>query len=275
MAASVWINSSRLLGMPTSALDRFRVLTMPRVTVLSSPRGLPTAIAQSPTCTWSESPRAATGRESSPSSIFTTARSVTSSAPSTVPSKRRPSLRVTVTRSAPFTTWALVRMSPSGVMMKPDPWPRSNSSRGELGKPPGPPKKSRKKGSSNRGLASRTMVFSVSIRTTAGPTCSTATATKLRGTVAVGALGRGTAGAVSWANAGGRWLVNTTRAISVMAKTCRRARCQGQPPEISLNIAFCSKSTVLSSPHPHGGDEAGGITPKVEKLAGKPPGDRP
>ena len=52
----------RLSGMPTCAEERVKVLIIPRVTVLFNPTGLPTAIAQSPTCTSAELPKVATAR---------------------------------------------------------------------------------------------------------------------------------------------------------------------------------------------------------------------
>ena len=51
IAASVWIRSKRLSVIPSLLALRLVLLTIPRVTVLSSPKGLPTAMAQSPTCT--------------------------------------------------------------------------------------------------------------------------------------------------------------------------------------------------------------------------------
>jgi hypothetical protein len=91
------------------------------VTVLSSPKGLPTAIAQSPTCKLVESPKGATGNFSP--SIFTTAKSENSSSPFTCPAKVRPSFNLTVTLSAPLTTWALVRTIPWGSIINPEPSP--------------------------------------------------------------------------------------------------------------------------------------------------------
>ena len=44
-----WIKSRRFPWIPSWDTLRFKLLTMPRVTVFSSPKGLPTAIAQSPT----------------------------------------------------------------------------------------------------------------------------------------------------------------------------------------------------------------------------------
>ena len=79
------------------------MLTIPKVTVLSNPNGLPTAIAQSPTWTLLEEPKGAIGK-SLPALILTTAKSVTSSIPLTLPSKVRPSFKRTVTLSALSTT---------------------------------------------------------------------------------------------------------------------------------------------------------------------------
>jgi len=113
----------RLSGTPALAAERPIVLIIPKVTVLSRPTGLPTAIAQSPTCMEEELPRTATGNFSPWGLIFTTAKSVISSVPRTSPLKLRPSFKVTVTLSALSTTWALVKIKPLPSIIKPDPWP--------------------------------------------------------------------------------------------------------------------------------------------------------
>ena len=61
-------------------------------------------------------------------SIFSTATSVLASWPSTLARNSRRSVSLTVTSSAPRTTWALVRITPSGLTMKPEPCPRVGSS---------------------------------------------------------------------------------------------------------------------------------------------------
>ena len=95
---------------------------MPEVTELPSPKGLPMATTSCPTLSLVESPKATVGRVP-PASILTTAMSVAVSAPSTLPSRLRPSASVTFTESAPSTTWAFVTIWPSVEMMKPVPTP--------------------------------------------------------------------------------------------------------------------------------------------------------
>ncbi|MNY78481.1 hypothetical protein D3C86_2187390 [compost metagenome] len=56
-------------------------------------------------------------------SILTRARSEPGSMPITLPSKARPSLRVTRMVEAPWVTWWLVRTRPEASMTKPDPTP--------------------------------------------------------------------------------------------------------------------------------------------------------
>jgi hypothetical protein len=102
--------------------------TMPSVAVRSSPKGLPIAIAVSPTRTWRESANCSglALRGALPGSIFTTARSLDGSAPLTWPSMLRPSgPNFTTTRSALPTTCALVTSVPSRSMRKPVPEPTS------------------------------------------------------------------------------------------------------------------------------------------------------
>ena len=125
MAASVWMKLTFLLGMPTSAAERDRLETMPRVTVESSPTALPMATTQSPTCRSSDLPSGAVGSALPAGLILITARSRKSSEPLTVPSKTRPSVSVTVTLLALLTTCALVMITPSSDRMTPLPWPDS------------------------------------------------------------------------------------------------------------------------------------------------------
>ena len=94
IAASVWIRSKRFPEIPSWATLRLRLLMMPIVTVFSNPKGLPTAIAQSPTLNRSESPRAAVGQGPLPSNR-TTARSVRLSLPTTLAATLRPSVSPT------------------------------------------------------------------------------------------------------------------------------------------------------------------------------------
>ena len=100
--ASVWTNSSY----GPLPMNRSLALTIPVVTVWSRPNGLPIAITGSPTCSRSESPRGSTARAEE--SIFSKARSVGGSVPTTraacsVPRERR------TTMSPPLaTTWLLV-----------------------------------------------------------------------------------------------------------------------------------------------------------------------
>jgi len=111
---------------------------MPEVTVFSKPNGEPIASTHSPTRTLEASPSFTVGR--SFASIFTTAMSVVWSRPATLPLNSRRSASLTRTSSAPSTTCALVRITPFGSTMKPEPMP----SRGTGGWPPSMPKRRRK-----------------------------------------------------------------------------------------------------------------------------------
>ena len=154
-AASVWIYGTRWPS-PT-ALVRSTALIIPAVTVLFRPKGLPMAIAHSPGFKSSELPRDATGRFSA--TTFTTATSVRGSPPSTLPLKLRPSGRVTATWSAPRTTCSLVKINPLLRVMKPEPCPCCRWVEGPIPKIP------------PNGLLT---FLTTSMRTTAGPTLSTA-----------------------------------------------------------------------------------------------------
>ena len=68
---------------------------IPRVTVFSSPKGFPTAIAQSPTFKLSEFPNWAVGQGPFHLSLIT-ARSVKESSPTTFPSTLLPSDKPTI-----------------------------------------------------------------------------------------------------------------------------------------------------------------------------------
>ncbi len=88
MGASVWMKSSY----GPAPIARPLALTMPAVTVLLRPKGLPIATTQSPTLMPSESPSLAVGKLFA-GSIFSTARSVFGSRPITLASSSRPSLK--------------------------------------------------------------------------------------------------------------------------------------------------------------------------------------
>jgi hypothetical protein len=103
-------------------VSRALALTMPAVTVFSSPKGEPMAITHSPTFRRLTSPIFTKGRPVA--SIFTTATSVRLSAPMMRALNSRLSVSVTMTSSAPSTTCALVMMKPSALRMKPEPTPR-------------------------------------------------------------------------------------------------------------------------------------------------------
>src|SRR3989338_7867318 len=118
MEASVWINLAN--GALASPITRPFAEITPTVTVFSNPKGLPTAIAQSPCSDLSESPSTANGSESL-FLILITARSVRSSLPTTLALNFLPSTSLTTISSASPTTWLLVRISPSLLIMTPEP----------------------------------------------------------------------------------------------------------------------------------------------------------
>ena len=82
IAASVWIAVYLFPSLSVTSL--FTALIIPAVTLLSNPKGLPIAIANSPTCTESESPSSAAVKPSL--SILITAKSVCESVPTIFPS---------------------------------------------------------------------------------------------------------------------------------------------------------------------------------------------
>src|SRR5512145_36285 len=100
-------------------------LTMPAVTVFSKPYGEPIASTHSPTCTLSADGSLTVGRFDA--SIFSTATSLPLSRPTTFAVYSRLSVSLTVTTDAPSTTCALVRIVPSVLTMKPEPWPRDGA----------------------------------------------------------------------------------------------------------------------------------------------------
>ena len=95
---------------------------MPALTVVSSSKGLPIAITQSPISSLSESPSLAVGSPRASASL-TTARSLSGSVLMSVALNVRPSGSSTVTVSAPSTTWLLVSTIPAGSTITPDPTP--------------------------------------------------------------------------------------------------------------------------------------------------------
>ena len=126
-AASVWMTSSisRPLRARKRAAERRHHAG---VTVDSKPSGLPIAITSWPRLSDLESPSRAAGSATS-SSTRTSARSVSGSSPTTRALRLRPSDVVTATRLAPPTTWELVRTSPSGATITPEPEPPRLSAR--------------------------------------------------------------------------------------------------------------------------------------------------
>ena len=119
-------------------------LTMPAVALFSKPNGAPIASTHSPTLSVRESPSFTVGR--SLAAILMIAISDFGSTPTTLAVYSRRSVRRTVTSLAPSTTCALVMITPSGLMMNPEPsprigcgcgiwngWPRKNGANGLLG----------------------------------------------------------------------------------------------------------------------------------------------
>ena len=104
------------------AVVKIEATGLPAVTVLSRPKGEPMAITHSPTFRRFTSPIFTGARPVA--SIFTTATSERRSAPTMRALNSRLSVSVTMTSSAPSTTWALVMMKPSAVSTKPEPTPR-------------------------------------------------------------------------------------------------------------------------------------------------------
>src|SRR6266404_6079905 len=95
---------------------------MPAVALFSKPNGAPIASTHSPTFSVRESPSFTVGRSLAP--ILMIAISDFGSTPTTLAVYSRRSVRRTVTSLAPLTTCALVMITPSGLMMNPEPSPR-------------------------------------------------------------------------------------------------------------------------------------------------------
>src|SRR6266481_931927 len=95
---------------------------MPAVALFSKPNGAPIASTHSPTFSVRESPSFTVGRSLAP--ILMIAISDFGSTPTTLAVYSRRSVRRTVTSLAPLTTCALVMITPSALMMNPEPSPR-------------------------------------------------------------------------------------------------------------------------------------------------------
>ena len=136
--ASVWIALS-IENSLSDWIERSVAETIPVDSDCSSPNGLPIAATCSPTAYSSRSEISSVARSSrptrSPGSILIRATSASGSKPTTSASTRLRSLNSTKTCRAGFSwppplpcpplaiTWALVRISPSSEITKPDPWP--------------------------------------------------------------------------------------------------------------------------------------------------------
>jgi len=107
IAASVWIPSS-IANRFGEVISRWSALTIPDVTVSCSPNGEPIATTPSPTCSAPESPSVSGWRIELGASIFTTARSVDGSVPTTVALYVAPPSNLTEMPVAPATTWSFV-----------------------------------------------------------------------------------------------------------------------------------------------------------------------
>src|SRR5882724_5526022 len=143
-------------------LARPTALTIPMVTVPSSPNGFPMASTTSATWVLLESPRVMVANPA-PGSL-STATSDLGSAPMSLALNSRRSPRVTRIWSAPSTTWLLVSTYPSAVTITPEPRLRSRRGARSGGG------KSRKNGSVKKGAeppGPRT-VFEEEMLTTAG-----------------------------------------------------------------------------------------------------------
>ncbi len=112
IAASVWIASSiaKLFG---AWIWRCRALTIPLVTVSSSPNGLPIATTPSPTSTCEESARASGVSWLAGTSTLRIARSVEGSLPTSVAETVLPFENCTLNDEPPETTCSFVTMWPA------------------------------------------------------------------------------------------------------------------------------------------------------------------
>ena len=123
IAASVW---SRPVSFPFSpSIVRWSPEMIPEVTVAPRPRGKPTAKTASPSRSDEERARGSGTRSVARTRM--TARSFPGAVPITVPAIGRlctSSLKTTVTRVVPSTTWLFVRMIPRRSSTIPEPSPR-------------------------------------------------------------------------------------------------------------------------------------------------------
>ena len=99
---------------------RLSALTIPEVTDMPTPSGLPIAKARSPTRNWSLSANSSTGSGFSVST-FSSARSTRLATPTTRAGSRLWSGMTTEIVSAPSMTWRFVTMYPSGLTISPEP----------------------------------------------------------------------------------------------------------------------------------------------------------
>ena len=122
-AASVWITFSTSLVTDPALVgsERPRALTTPAVTDPAKPSGLPIATTSWPTFSRDASPSWAGVREAA--AALRTARSDSGSVPTISMPNSVPSAKEALPRFDPATTWAEVRMKPSGVMTTPLPPP--------------------------------------------------------------------------------------------------------------------------------------------------------
>jgi hypothetical protein len=119
MEASVWMKSVKVRPASFDGTDRPSAETTPVVTVPLRPNGLPTATTVSPIMRSDDVPMFAAAR---PVALTRrTATSLSGSTPISVAGSCEPSLKLTVIRDAPSTTWLFVTMIPSADQTNPDP----------------------------------------------------------------------------------------------------------------------------------------------------------
>src|SRR5438874_1828353 len=124
-----------------SAMSRLSALTMPAVTDMPIPSGLPTASTGSPTCSLSLSPKR-TARSVCGGSTLRSAISMVRAADMTVAGTRAPSSKVTMISYEDSTTCQLVATTPEGSMTNPEPdcvTTCGDWARGEAATTPEPP----------------------------------------------------------------------------------------------------------------------------------------
>ena len=117
--ASVWMKSVNVRPASFDGTERPSAETTPVVTVPLRPNGLPTATTVSPIIRSKEVPIGAAVRFFE--STRRTARSLSGSTPISFAGTCVPSLKLTVMREAPSTTWLFVTMMPSLDQTKPEP----------------------------------------------------------------------------------------------------------------------------------------------------------